>query len=244
MNYNIKIDAFEGPLDLLLHLIKKSNMDIININIDEITKQYLSYINEMEELNINVASEYLVTAAELIEIKSVALLPKKDDEIEEEEEVNSKETLINKLLDYQKYKEITSSFKELENQRSNIYIKAPENRKNYTESKIENEENYTTDDLYTAFLEFIKRIEMQRPLTTKVTTKEYSIKERSKEIRAILTLKKQVIFDELFNHYDKEYLIVTFLSILEMVKNNEINIKQEHNFETIILSLKGVSTNE
>ena len=99
MDYSIKINEFEGPLDLLLHLIKQSNIDIYDIEISEITKQYLDYINKMEELNINVASSYIVMAAELMEIKSKSLLPKKEEEIEEEdEEVISKENLINKLI--------------------------------------------------------------------------------------------------------------------------------------------------
>ena len=100
MDYSIKIDEFEGPLDLLLHLIKEDNIDIYNISIDKITKDYLDYINKMEELNINVASSYLVMAAELMEIKSKSLLPsvKKDNEEEDEEEV-SREKLINKLIE-------------------------------------------------------------------------------------------------------------------------------------------------
>ena len=88
MDYSIKINEFEGPLDLLLHLIKQSNIDIYDIEISEITKQYLDYINKMEELNINVASSYIVMAAELMEIKSKSLLPKKEDEEEEDEEEN------------------------------------------------------------------------------------------------------------------------------------------------------------
>ena len=101
MDYTIKIDAFDGPLDLLLHLIKKSNIDIIDISISEITNQYLDYINKMEELNINVASTYLVMASELMEIKSKTLLPQKkeeDNDNEEDEEEVSREKLIQKLI--------------------------------------------------------------------------------------------------------------------------------------------------
>ena len=108
MDYSIKIDAFEGPLDLLLHLIKKSNIDIYDINIEEITKQYLDYINKMEELNIDVASSYLVMAAELIELKSKLLLPNQNNE-ENEEEENTKENLIQRLLNYEKYKDIAEA---------------------------------------------------------------------------------------------------------------------------------------
>ena len=129
MDYTIKIDAFDGPLDLLLHLIKKSNIDIIDISISEITNQYLDYINKMEELNINVASTYLVMASELMEIKSKTLLPQKkeeDNDNEEDEEEVSREKLIQKLIEYQKYKMITEDFKELVQNRQQIYIKSPE----------------------------------------------------------------------------------------------------------------------
>ena len=116
MEYLIRIDEFEGPLDLLLHLVKESNIEIKDIKINEITEQYLDYIHKMESLNINVASEYLVMAATLMEIKSKSLLPEdknKNEENEDEEEV-SREHLIQKLIDYEKYKEVTKSFKELE----------------------------------------------------------------------------------------------------------------------------------
>ena len=103
MNYNIKINEFEGPLDLLLHLIKQSNINIQDIDISEITEQYLNYLNSMKELNINIASSYIVMAAELMEIKSKSLLPKTEETVDEQEEENiSKENLINKLIEYQK----------------------------------------------------------------------------------------------------------------------------------------------
>ena len=127
MDYSIKINEFEGPLDLLLHLIKQSNIDIIDIEINEIKKQYLDYINKMDELNINVAASYLVMAAELMEIKSKSLLPNNNEEtVEDDEEIVSKENLINKLIEYQKYKDMISTFKDMEEERKNIFVKSPE----------------------------------------------------------------------------------------------------------------------
>ena len=157
MDYSIKINEFEGPLDLLLHLIKEANIDIQDISINEITNQYLDYINKMEELNINVASSYLVMASELMEIKSKSLLPKqeKEDNDLEEEEV-SREALINKLIEYKKYKEITEVFKILESKRKDIYIKGPEKISNYITGPVLNNEGYTVDDLTGAFLNFLK----------------------------------------------------------------------------------------
>jgi len=238
MEYNIKIDEFEGPLDLLLHLIKKSNINIYDISIDEITKSYLDYINKMEELNINVAAEYLVMAAELMEIKSKSLLPSNEEEKEETEEEVSKENLINKLVEYKKYKEMSSKFKELELNRNNIYIKSPENIDNYvTEENIYNEE-VDVQRLVDAFKKFLDRKELEKPLKTKITNKEYSVKERKNSIRKILQNRKSVEFRELFDIVNKSYVAVTFLSILEMSKEKVINIKQDKNFDNIYLEMR------
>ena len=118
MEYSIKINEFEGPLDLLLHLIKESNINIQDISIDEITKQYLDYINSMQKLDIEVASVYIVMASELMLIKSISLLPKnKDNEEDADEEELSRESLINKLIEYEKYKELTKDLKNLELER-------------------------------------------------------------------------------------------------------------------------------
>ena len=134
MKYEIKSNAFEGPLDLLLHLIKKSDVDIFNIEIETITKQYLEYIEAMEELNLNIASEYLVMAAELIEMKSAILLPKP--EIEEDEyEEDLKENLTKRLLEYQKYKDMAPEFRELEEERKQVYTKIGESLKEYQDEK-------------------------------------------------------------------------------------------------------------
>ncbi len=238
MKYEIKINEFEGPLDLLLHLIKTSDVDIFNIEIDKITKQYLDYIDQMEELNLNVASEYLVMAAELMEIKSSILLPKP--EIQEDDyEEDPREKLIQKLLEYKQYKEVTSEFKDLEEARKKIYTKTPENLKNYQSEEVVPVLDIDLDVLMEAFQKFLQRKEDEKPLNTTVTTKEYSVRERSREIRSILKTKKQVKFDELFEVNKRDYIIVTFLSILTMCKKQEISINQDNNFKEIILSLKG-----
>ena len=117
MEYEVKIDNFEGPLDLLLHLIKESKVDIWEISIADIAEEYLAYIQKMEKLNLDIASEYLVMASELIEMKSRMLLPRQEKDVGEEEEEDPKERLIRRLVEYQKYKEVTKNFKELESLR-------------------------------------------------------------------------------------------------------------------------------
>lgn len=233
MHYEVKINEFEGPLDLLLHLIKKSNIDIYDISLEEITNQYLDYINSMKKLNLDIASEYLIMASELLEYKSKSLLPKKETEIDEYEE-DPKEELIKKLVDYKKYKEITSTFKELENIRSDIYTKSPSNISDYGEKEVNND-NVSIDDLINAFKKFIDRKEFEKPIHTKITTKEISVSERIVGIRNILKYRKSVNFIDLFDNYTKSYVVVTFLSILEMSKNKEIVIIQDNNFSSIMI---------
>ena len=213
---------------------KKDNIDIYDISLEKITNEYLEYIKKMEEMNLDIASEYLVMASELIEYKSRSLLRQKD---EEEIEQDPKEELIKRLVDYKKYKEVTETFRNLENLRSDIYTKTPSNISEYDES-LKNDGLVSVDDLMEAFKKFLSRKEYEKPLNTKVTTKELSVSDRIIRIRDILKNKKEVNFIELFDDFSKKYVVVTFLSILEMSKNNEIVIMQENNFENIII--KGV----
>ena len=242
MTYEITLPDFEGPLDLLLHLIKQENINITEISIDKITSQYLDYINKMDEMNLNIASEYLVMAAELIEIKSSTLLPKKEIEDDQYEE-DPKEALINKLLEYEQYKNVTNTFKELEALRQEVYTKEPNILNEYQEYQ-EYQENIdygvNLNDLIEALRKFMEQKDLSKPLNTKITNKEYSVGKRCNEIRKILKQKKQVNFTDLFDIITKEYIIVTFLSILSMSRKQEVELEQENNFKNIIIKEKGV----
>ena len=232
---NILIGDFEGPLDLLLHLIKKSKMEIFDVEISEITKEYLKYIEDMNNMNLDIASEYLVMAAELIEMKSKKLLPNKNDDEESSEEENPEEELKRRLYEYKKYKESTDIFRSLEENRSNYYTKAPESLRNYSEEKLENDGSVGVEDLLEAFRKLLERQQFNKPLNTKIARKELSVKERVVRIRDILKVKKKVNFIELFDDFSKPYVVVTFLSVLEMAKNKEITLKQDNNFSDIYL---------
>lgn len=231
MDYEVKIDAFEGPLDLLLHLIKESKVNIWDIEIVDITTQYLDYIKRMESLNLNIASEYLIMASELIEMKSKLLLPRHQ-EIEEEEE-DPREALIQRLIEYQQYKDVTEKFKELSEVRKEVYTKIPDSLKEYQEDGVVMNSDVSLDDLVSAFEKFLKRKEKEKPLSTTVTKKEISVEERRKSIQKILHTKKKVDFFELFDVITKEYIVVTFLAILEMARKSELYIRQENNFDKI-----------
>ena len=232
---NLLIGDFSGPLDLLLHLIKKSKMEIFDIEISKITEEYLKYLESMKEINLDIASEYLVMASELIEIKSRKLLPNNEEETEDNEFISSEESLKKRLIEYQKYKESTSIFRDLENNRLSYYTKTPESIKNYTDQKMENDGSVDMYDLLDAFQRLLDRQKYSKPLNTRITKKELSVKERVVKIREVLKTKKKLNFIELFDDFSKPYVVVTFLSILEMTKNKEIILKQENNFSDIYL---------
>ncbi len=239
MTYNFCVSDFEGPLDLLLHLVKESKLDIYEINIREIIEQYLDFIHSMEEQNIDVASEYLVMAAELIHLKSKLLINRQDEEEnkdnEDEFSINSEEDLRNKLLEYEKYKELTKNLSELEEKRMEVYTKLPESLKSYIEVDKLPKGEFDLNDLLNAYNEYLKRKKLERPLKTKITKKELSIDDQIKSIRKILNNKRKIEFFELFDEFSKENIVVTFLSILEMTKNDEITLLQNDNFSPIII---------
>ncbi len=240
MEYKVKINEFEGPLDLLLHLIKDANIDIYDIKLEEITKQYLNYIKAMETLNLSIASEYLVMAAELIELKSKSLLPNNKNDDNDEFEEDPREVLIRKLIDYKKYKELTSYFKELESTRKFIYTKTPSNISEFSnKTAIKNDNNTSVDDLLLAFKKFVERKNYEKPLNTTVTYKEFSVSERTSAIRKMLTDNKRIYFEDLFENGNKPFIIVTFLAILELANKEEIVIKQKELFDKIYIELRG-----
>ncbi len=239
MTYNFCVSDFEGPLDLLLHLVKESKLDIYEINVREIIEQYLDFIHSMEEQNIDVASEYLVMAAELIHLKSKLLINRHDEEDNKENEdefsINSEEDLRNKLLEYEKYKELTKNLSELEEKRMEVYTKLPESLKSYIEVDKLPKGEFDLNDLLNAYNGYLKRKKLERPLKTKITKRELSIDDQIKSIRKLLNNRQKIEFFELFDEFSKENIVVTFLSILEMTKNDEITLLQEDNFSPIII---------
>ena len=224
MNYNFHINDFEGPLDLLLHLVKQSKMDIYEINISEIINQYLDIINNFESLNIDIASSYLVMAAELVNLKARLLVNRSDEE-----------DLKNKLIEYEEIKNITNTFKDLEEKRSEVYTKVPENLKVYSKDNKLIKGLFTTDDLYQALLEYQKRAKFLKPLNTKITKKELSVEDRINSIKELIKVNKKLEFFSLFDIVNREYIVVTFLAILQMSKNKELKIFQENSYSPIIV---------
>lgn len=233
MELDFRINDFEGPLDLLLHLIKESKMDIMNIEIEHITKQYMDFLDTQGKMNLEISSEYLVLASELLEIKSKMLIPNNKKEDEETLE-DPREELVNRLLEYQAYKDITRVLQEKELLRKDIYTKSPENIKNYVEEVHEIHADVTLDDLISAFQKYYQRKQESKPLNTKVTVNEISVSSRRHDIKRLLKNKKRISFFELFPVASKEYIVATFLAVLEMAKNRELVIRQDKEFEDIL----------
>lgn len=236
---DLKLKVFEGPLDLLLHLIKENKMDIFDIEIESITKQYLDYIHKMKEQNLDIASSYLVMASELTLIKARMLLPKVKEDEEEIEEDDPRIELVARLLEYQAYKEITKTLKENESKRQEIHTKLPENISNYIEENTIMTGGGSLDLLVDAFKKFLVRKSEEKPLATKVTMKEITVSSRKLEIKNILKREKSVSFFKLFPIFTKEYIVATFLAILDMARNKELLIKQDELFSDI--TVEGVS---
>ena len=236
---NLCINDFEGPLDLLLHLVKSSKMSIYDIDVHVVIEKYLDFINSINKEDLDNVSEYLVMAAELIHLKSKLLVNSDEEENDDEYVINSEEELKNKLIEYEKYKQITDAFRDLEENRKGYYTKTPESISSYKDKeKIANDGSVTLEDLINAFLELKKREEYHKPMNTRITKKEISVEDKIKYIRKLIGDKKRVEFRELFDSFDKNNVIVTFLSILNMSKKNEINLIQKKNFSNIFIERK------
>ena len=232
----LSINDFEGPLDLLLHLVKTAKMDIYEIDTKYIIDKYLEFIESVPKDDLDDASEYLVMAAELIHLKSRLLLNlDSDSEDNDEFSINSEEDLKNKLIEYERYQNVTNVFKELEEKRNEFFTKLPENLNEFVETKEKLEGNMDVKLLKVALIELNKRMSYQKPINTRITRKEISVEERKEYIREFISKRKNVKFTDLFEEYSKDVVVATFLSILDMCKTQEITLRQDSNFGEIYI---------
>ncbi|WP_411254362.1 segregation/condensation protein A [Neobacillus niacini] len=243
IHYNVKIDAFEGPLDLLLHLINRLEIDIYDIPVAQITEQYLIYIKTMTELKLDIASEFLVMAATLLAIKSKLLLPKHEETLDDFDssiayEEDPRDELVERLIEYRKYKEAALDLKSLEEERGLMYTKPPSDLSELAKEKQPEkvEMNITLYDMLAAFQKLLRRKKLQRPMATKIARQEISIETRMTEIMSELKhLKGRTNFNDLFPFPAKEHIVVTFLAVLELIKRKEIDVEQNENFGDIFV---------
>ena len=239
--YEVKLDAFEGPLDLLLHLIQKYEIDIYDIPMKELTEQYLSYIHQMKILEINVASEYLVMASELLMIKSKLLLPTPPSDIDELED-DPREDLVRQLIEYQNYKEYAQLLNEKKNDREQIFVKKPADLSKFEavhDKRAPLDLNMT--DLIIAYQRTKKRQRFNQPQNVTVNEDSYTIEMATSKIREELSNKKSYhFFEALPPDLSIPVLVTMFLAVLEMMKLRQIDVFQLHQFGEITIN-RGVN---
>lgn len=222
---SFKVAAFEGPLDLLLHLISKNKVNIYDIPIAEITDQYLEYIDAMRELDMDVGGEFLVMASQLLLIKSRMLLP-----VEEEDEEDPRMELADRLEEYRRYKLISGEMEQLSHFADNLVFKEPEPL-DFPKIKIENK-SLEVDRLYSAFMAVLERRQNREILEPKnfrrvIGRTNYSVREASARIMGLVSDGDTVEFDDLFEGmYARGELVAAFLAVLELMKENYISVEE------------------
>ncbi len=243
--YEVKLEAFTGPLDLLLHLIHRLEIDIYDIPMAELTAQYIDHIHAMKELELNEASEYLVMAATLLAIKSRMLLPIHEGEIEDTEfEVDGpdpREELVTKLIEYKKYKEAANELKNLETDRAQVFTRPPSDLSGFVpdEQLALFDMNVNVYDMLSAFQKMLRRKQLKKTLSTRIARQEISVKDQMIAVIDSLKLNGgKSYFSELFPYEDKATIIVTFLSLLELMKRQVVNVEQENNFDDLTVTLQ------
>ena len=238
--YKIKLDNFEGPLDLLCHLVDKNKMEIDKVNITEITDQYIEYLNTMEKLNLEIASEFIVMLSTLVYLKSKHLLPKT---VDDEEEITEEE-LIRRIIEYKKYKEIIKTFREKYEIYSKRTFKLPEKIELPTRKL---EKNYEKENIIESYKTLIEKNEAKKNKNAinmeKIAVLEtVTIASKVKEIFKELAKKQKFIFSKLCknNKYTKLETVTAFSGVLELSRRNKITTQQEKNFGEILVQKSDV----
>ncbi|NIQ03479.1 MAG: segregation/condensation protein A [Nitrospinaceae bacterium] len=230
MTYQLKLDIFEGPLDLLLHLIREQKMDVYDIPVAEVARQYSSYLDLMQDLNLEIAGEFLVMAAELTRIKSKVLLPAQDGEGDGEDGQDPRAELTRRLLEYQRYKEAAGNLRRMEFDRQQLFGRGSEIQVEEGEEEIVMDA--TVFDLFSAFKEVLSRKAFQKDYEIKITA--LSVSERLRRVLDHLNEVESITFEALFSDSNSKLeVIVTFLALLELMRMSLVRVQQGTQFETI-----------
>jgi segregation and condensation protein A len=246
--YLVKLSLFEGPLDLLLYLVNKAEVDITQIQVSQITQQYLEYLDLMRELNIDIAAEYLYMASTLIRLKARELLPQSEQEkIENEEGIYNREQLIAQLLEYKKYKEAAFSLRKFESEQLGSFSRGS------SEQLLpisQADEGFvvgalTVFDLITAFKKMLERVSTTQSKIQTITHDTVRIDDRIEHILSCVDENKEVLFEDLFTDDPRRIvLVVTFMALLELVKMQEIIFRQEKQFGNIYVKRRPLKDRE
>ena len=231
--YAIKIENFEGPLDLLCHLIEINKMNIYDIQINEITDQYIQYLNQMEEMNLEIASEFVVMASTLLYLKSKKLLPKQE---EEEEEVTEEE-LIRRIIEYKKFKEISKVLKQNYIQNGNRYYKNQENIELPKQKLKKDYDNTVIPNIYNKLIERnrVKINQNAKNIEKIALVENYTVASKVKEMFKVLVKQKRFVFNKLFslNKHNRQEVVTAFSGLLEMSRRKKVETTQEELFGDI-----------
>ncbi len=234
MSYKVKLEIFEGPLDLLLHLVKQDHLEIVNIPIAQITDQYLKYLELMQALDLEIAGEFLVMAATLMQIKSRQLLPPETLTPEEAEEPDPAQELIQRLLEYQKFKQAAEVLSGMEKDRL-VQFSRPA-RPDGTPEEVEEFVEASLFDLLTAFSQFMQG-ELPRELIHEIVKDEFTVEGKIALLRQLTQQRERVNFAELFTKAKtKMEAVATFLALLELIRLKEITIRQSQLFGEIVIT--------
>lgn len=244
MEYKVILETFEGPLDLLMHLIEKEKVDIYDIPIARITDQYIEYIKNIQTVDLNLTSEFLVMAATLLEIKSRMLLPVNNIEGEqlEMEEIDPREELVRRLLEYKKFKLAAEKLKTKGDVQNRIYYKQKEELDEFMGQDSLELEKIDFKELVIAYFNILNKckedtLEVE---LTEIQRDELTIDECMNNISEIIKLNEKIKFEELFNeNMTKTRVVIVFLSLLELIKLKTIKVVQEENFGEIVIIING-----
>lgn len=238
----IKINDFEGPLDLLLHLIKETKMSIEDVPILTVVDHYLTFIKSMQVMQLDIAGDYLVMAATLLEIKSRVLLPRVDkvdiDADGYEEDENLEENLKQQLIEYKKFKDVAQVLQEKEEQRGQFFSKAPSDLHHLQEVIPLKENEVTLNDVILAFQRLFEKQAKAQPIQAKIEMAKWSVEDAMQKIWYELERFDNVDLATLV--HSKTSLISTFLAVLEMAKTQQITFKQSTPYDPIVL-IKGAA---
>ncbi|AOX43725.1 segregation and condensation protein A [Spiroplasma sp. NBRC 100390] len=238
--YEVKLDNFSGPLDLLLHLVKEKEMDLFNIKLTEITDQFLDYIRKMEQLNIEIASEYLTMASYLVETKTKLVLPKEEVEIDDNYEKDSRNELINRLLEYKKIKEVSQYFKD-QHQEGIQYLSKPRTiikGHSMKEEDLPLSPKINIDKLTNSFLKMLERINATKPLESNVVITEVSPEEMADRIMFFLSNEdKEWLLEDLLGNFEisLQVFVACFIALLDLARHQKIEIEQYQHLEAIYI---------
>ena len=245
MNYKIVLDSFEGPMDLLLKLIEKAKIDIYDIPINLITEQYLDYLSGLEELDLEVTSDFLVMAATLLEIKSELLLPKMESDQEDEEEQDPRDELVRRLIAYKRYKELSEELRGYEEIGLKCFYKNQEDLSEFEDDEVELG-HLNIASLFNTLNKILERRGFNHVAFNfgEIARDEFTVEECTNYILEKLEVKKKLKFSELFEENSSKNMIVSyFLSLLELMRLNNIRVRQYKVFADILIIKNDIGEN-